>query len=115
MTAREILILARGYIEKGWCRGQFARTEDGEGALAVSEDARSWCALGAIERATFEVPMQSYASRGAAERLLREAAGVRSDFDATTAWNDDPERTKEEVLAAFDKAIELASQEEVRA
>jgi hypothetical protein len=45
---------------------------------------------------------------GAAENLLAKAAGVER-WDKLTWWNDDPDRTEDEVLAAFDRAIELAS------
>ena len=37
-------------------------------------------------------------------KLLQDATGVQKLFD----WNDAPERTHAEVLAAFDKAIALA-------
>lgn len=45
-------------------------------------------------------------------RLLRRAISG-TDYDPTiSVWNDAPERTHEEVLAAFDRAIELAEAEE---
>ena len=43
-------------------------------------------------------------------RLFKRANGIDPNM-AVGHWNDDPARTKEEVLAAYDKAITLAEQE----
>lgn len=40
-------------------------------------------------------------------KILRKAINV-GPYDAITTWNDKSERTHAEVLAAFDRAIELA-------
>lgn len=92
------LIAARAIIaEKGWTQGAFARTFFG---IAVDPDsifARRFCASGAIVKVCGR---GSSERRGAAIVILQKQ--VRPDI---AAWNDRIIRTKEDVLAAFDKAI----------
>lgn len=83
----EVLIRARAAIEeRGWCRGSF---EDGNGAM---------CAIGALNRAA---PGISPVRRAALGRL-KMVVGVNS----LSMWNDHIAKTKAEVLAAFDHAID---------
>jgi hypothetical protein len=68
----------------------------------------SLCMMGAVNVAVNRNP---YDSRDAypveqMRALLMRAADTNLPYPAW--WNDAPERTKAEVLAAFDKAIELA-------
>lgn len=108
MTAREILIKARGYIESGWCRDHYAVNPEGSPCRANSGEAVAWCALGALRAADQrgdDLSPEGYAAKA----LLNEVVGD------IIWWNDSRAHAKEEVLAAFDKAIELASQEDVRA
>ena len=85
---------AGGLIREGWCQGAFAANARGEAVGVEDDDACRFCALGAIDRVAYS----SNESRLASDCLERvigcEAAG----------WNDHEERTKEEVLAAFDAA-----------
>lgn len=81
---------ARALIERGWCQGRMS-TADG-----------SVCIRGAILDAFYDADL---AEEKRADGLLKSAVG----FDGYLGdWNDAPERTQAEVLAAFDKAIELA-------
>ena len=88
MNALEALRAARARIEKpeSWGKGH-GLTPPREPAL---------CALGAL---IFDGPHAEAIAR------LREALGT----SYVHKWNDAPERTHAEVLAAFDRAIELAS------
>ena len=107
MTTGEILLWARGRIAQGWCQGVDARDARGQRCSPWHSDARSWSMLGALvvsEAADDDV--LGHASRGElgdAVALLAEAVGTSS----LQAWNDDPVRTPEEVLAAFDRALAL--------
>lgn len=102
----EALRTGRARVEQGWC--QKANAKDA-GAMCVapeSREARSWCmggSLSGICEPVFDV----------AWHLLRMAI---SNYDPWlingTSWNDDPNRTQEEVLAAFDRAIALAEKSE---
>lgn len=79
---------ARALIERGWTRGEFQRGE-------------RYCAVGAI--------CEAAADYGEYE-LMRKAlwaAEPRSKAMGMPNWND-AQSSKKPVLAAFDKAIELA-------
>lgn len=94
MSAKSILTEARRLIaEVGWCQGQYRHYDsDGPSRMPIA-----YCAVGAISSAT---PFGSH-DVGAYE-LLRSTVGE------ITIWNDEQGRTKEQVLEAFDKAIERA-------
>jgi len=94
MSTVDILIAARKKIE---------REEDwGKGVRHDRRSMDSCCVAEAIEESA---PMQS---RKAAYEALRRAGGISNDWGALIEWNDAPERTHAEVLAAFDLAIALA-------
>ena len=104
MTAHEILIAAKAeLLTRGWHQGAFQNAETGE-----------VCALGALNRAACGQPlMMLLTDEGVrvhmrAWQLLESAIGCAE----VHVWNDDPARTPEEVLAAFDRAIALAETRE---
>lgn len=100
MTPAAVLKKARELIsdEKAWTKGWFAKDERGRDVYADDPGAVCFCAMGAIDRAAEEcggvddVP--------ALNMLVRALGGTAIDL-----FNDAPERTHAEVLAAFDKAI----------
>jgi hypothetical protein len=96
MTTREILVGARALIAKGFCKEVFRRNERGESCERGA--ACQWCILGAI----FEVHPGRYPD-DAVEAMERSVGGH------IPTWNDAPERTQADVLAAFDRAIEAQS------
>jgi hypothetical protein len=107
----EILTLARGYVEKGWTQGWVAADKGGQRVDYRDEDAVCWCSLGAIWRAVEDLcpaGVRSWMEREA-EEVVEKAIGNEYIGD----WNDADGRTKGEVLAAFDRAIELAKSQEV--
>lgn len=87
----EKLRQARALIERGWTQGWF-----------VSSDGLGVCPIGAINKVY--IGHATFRGGESAKRLLRKAIGC----PCIAPWNDAPERTQAEVLAAFDKAIELA-------
>lgn len=89
----EILMAARARIEQGWVCGA-GSTTDGK-----------VCSLIAITRSADWTHDDLLRGRGDKTLdYLRKAIGRPDIID----WNDTATRTKEEVLAAFDRAIELA-------
>lgn len=98
-TARDLRI-AKGRIEQGWCQGVLARDGHGEEITPNHPAAVAWCAFGAI--GTKEDALSQ------ADLFLMKAHGPNTDV---VSWNDAPERTREDVLALFDKAIALAESE----
>jgi hypothetical protein len=98
MTPKEILLgAAQNLRELGHCKGQF------------QNDAGCVCAVGAIRLAASGSVYHSNESATEATRILRRVVGHHGEFGTIPEWNDDPERTPEEVIAAFEKAAELAT------
>lgn len=102
MTPKEVLVGGKAIIEEyGWVQGRFGDTT------------RGFCAYGAMDYAwvTREGPKVGKPELYNAVRLFRETAGAPS----VDRWNDEICRTKEEVLAMFDKAIARAEEAECSA
>jgi hypothetical protein len=98
LSERGILVAARALIEhpEAWTKGEYARDKKGNRVSPSSRKAACWCARGAILRAAAgNIP----AGFRAHDRLWAVIRG------SITRWNDAPERTHAEVLAAFDRAI----------
>lgn len=89
-----LLIRARGFIERGWSRGTYARDANGSIVPPHSPKAVCWCAVGALIAVGVHTP------HPARNRLL---AAIRTGESLST-FNDRQE-TVEPVLAAFDRAI----------
>jgi hypothetical protein len=82
---------ARALIERGWTQGLFSK--DG-----------CYCAAGAI----LALGVDTY---NPLTRQFAELSGVGTTALDVVRWNDNYLRTQTDVLAAFDRAIELAEQE----
>ena len=80
------------YVRKGWCKFRLSKDKFGRTVEPDSERASSWCSMGAIEAAY----VSTY------DAMTKLLAVIKSDSIAD--WNDDPKRTKRQVLAAFRKA-----------
>lgn len=102
MTPVEVLRKAKALIEeRGWTQGEY-----------VSRDG-AHCARGAcyVASGSHVLPMYPVGhiddSANDAQYALASAIG-KELLHSVSDWNDEPGRTKKEVLAAFDKAIALA-------
>jgi hypothetical protein len=104
-TAEQILTEARALIaERGWCQHDYARSVDGVSLGTRDARAAAFCMEGAVMGACID-----WADVPLALRFLERACpSIVSDKAPVVAFNDAPARTREEVLAAFDRAIELA-------
>lgn len=102
MKPSEHLAAARDEIVKGWTKGTIERSNG------------SVCSVGAIARVAKQQQTETLddfienctTGEEAAESLrkkIREMTG--KDFIGIEHYNDDPDTTQEDVLAAFDKAI----------
>lgn len=96
MKTIDILREARALIAKGWAQGAFARDKCGSKVLHYSPDACAWCLSGALR-----------AAWGGSEEYLHARNFVVAVIGASClpTWNDAPDRTKEDVLAALDEVI----------
>lgn len=124
MSVREDLIAARAFIERGWTRICRARDSAGAAIDPKSDRAVCWCVTGAIEAAvpdddkggeTFlvhgvcvTVYPNTHERVLAATRALKAIIRPESLFPLGR-WNDVPGRARAEVLAVFDRAIEVAT------
>lgn len=100
MTTLEVLKGARERIARGWYQGAFAKTSKGRVIGPSCRNAACWCAIGSIEACDAPVLVA-----GNALSRLRAVIG-----HSIAWWQDQPGRTQAEVLAAFDRAIELEEQ-----
>lgn len=110
MTTLEILRGVRELLadEKRWHHGSgaFAATDDGKPCDTLSSRAACFCIAGAAFRVlgigTTQPAHEAWAVVDAIHRAadINKTAGIGK-------WNDAPERTHAEVIAAIDKAIEL--------
>lgn len=94
----EALREGRARVERGWCQ-------------EILAEGNTVCALGGVSLALRSRgrPCRYYQ----ATRFLCMALGVKYETDVMS-WNDAPERTQADVLALYDKAIELAVEEALR-
>lgn len=92
-----VLRRARALIAGGWTQGAY---------MSVGFFGRRYCAVGAIAYSAGLVPGldTSTPAMTDARRALRTASGMEY-YEGIETWNDNPRRTKQEVLAAFDRAI----------
>jgi hypothetical protein len=87
-------------IDSGWSQDAPARNHMGEEVSLASDEANAWTLCAAFALAGKDgIPMDHLHG---ALRALAEVTGMNS----IEGWNDDPGRTKQEVLDALDAAIE---------
>lgn len=91
MNNVEFLKAVRAIIEKGWTQRVFARDAQGKPVSSGSKEAVSHCVVGAAR---------------AVGDIARLHSIMWRDIYNIPEWNDDPRRTKGEVLAMLDKFIE---------
>lgn len=103
MSAGDLLIEARSRIAEPGSWTQFASARDADGSIVALDDPNAvrFCAWGSIYAGSNHARHTNPAHFGAV-RAFETANGI----DEMRKWNDDRRRTHEQVLAAFDKAIE---------
>lgn len=108
MNALDILRAGRALLDDPthWTQGAFSRFQDGEAALWDMPSAVSFCTMGAIFRVD---DRSSLRQDEAAGKYLAAGFGV-ADVDQVLRAND--HNTHAEVLAAWDRAIALAEEQE---
>lgn len=83
------------YIRMGWCRGTMARDVEGYAVPSYSDEASSWCLIGAIERVYWDNPQLLLICFEKVRNKIKEMGGVILPL---ALWNDELSRTKEEVI-----------------
>jgi hypothetical protein len=97
--AEQMLSEAYELVVSGWCQGAGAQDEMGRPIEPSSAFARRWSAAGALERVWRRAAGDEDEALEAFERAnLALAAAVK---DVPQRWNDQAERTHDEVLVAL--------------
>jgi len=100
--ARAVLGRARDLVQRGWCQHAWARDVDGEWTADDDENAASWCAMGATVRAEHDLGLEPNSVWIDAVDVLERTLGTCCVDD----YNDEPLRTKEDILRLFDEALQ---------
>jgi hypothetical protein len=108
VTAGQILQGAAALVSRGWARGASAVDEEGNPVEPSSPLAQRWSAQGALQ-AVWDGSAAPEAGRGELERASLALSAVVGDIQE---WNDAPERTLEEIMAAYDQAAQLLDAED---
>lgn len=111
MNFSEVLNKAADLIEPegAWTQKAWARTPEGDGVSPVDRRAYCWCMVGALRKVlgydplSARPPTRFFTDEPAYKRLVKRFG------PALGLWNDAPERTQAEVVAALRKAAEAAS------
>jgi hypothetical protein len=95
-------------VNKGWCQRATARDCNGDVVYPLAHTATAFCAIGAIHHAGGRGFDQYSKNAILSRRFLWKAIAERAPGKVIEDYNDEPGRTKEEVIAVFDAAIQLA-------
>lgn len=99
MTTADILREARGLAERGWWGNCLGLNVEGQRVEPDSPDTVKWSLLGALYKVC---ERERVSTRAVVSALLEQ-----TKFPIHS-WECRPGRTQDEVLAAFDRAIEAA-------
>jgi hypothetical protein len=109
-----ILEGAKRLVEQGWVQGRRAETESGVNCSPISEQAVKFCMAGAVVRAAADIfgVADAKRTRDAELRVRRLLKGANNEIgfgllNPNTIERFNDRATKEEVLAAFDKALKF--------
>lgn len=100
---KEILERAKVLIQQGHCKGSFARNEYGDVVNVGGEDAKAFCAAGAVYRAAKELKNANAGYNIVLDCFPHVLPRTNS---SVSRWNDEPETTAEDVIVLYDKIIE---------
>lgn len=113
--ALKILEGSLALIEQGWTQSTCARDKDGHSVYAQSPDAVRWCIIGAQTKTRGTLVADGVAECGA---ILMEVDTAHNwlrrgmpDTLGLSDYNDNPHRTKGEVVTLFKNAIADARKE----
>lgn len=109
-TAKSALKQARALIKKGWTKGAFEGDYRYNLKTGRSEPG-AFCTIGAIRHVDGPAEQQAKSLiRRAVKELFYPSRKTVLREHEVYRFNDGKKRTKDDVLAAFDRAIELADQ-----
>ena len=86
-------------LDKEWTQGCFGREASGKACMTIDPKCSAYSMEGALRAATLVYPV-----RWACEDVLAECIPIKSSVHLY-GWNDAEDRTKEQVIAVYDRAI----------
>jgi len=95
--AKQIVVDAITYIERGWCQNALAKNERGSSVHVMAKDACSWCMMGAIIRSTIDKLKSEAECENVVQKVSRYIeldCGLLID-----EYNDHADRTQAQVVA----------------
>ena len=104
---------AHRLVASGWCQGALARDETGVEVPSWSEEARSWSLLGALLASWHRQDSrdgEDVVAHLADAHALGHATEVIGTVVGTASlpgWNDEPGRSRAEVVDALERALAL--------
>ena len=101
MKYSEVYNKAAGLVERGWTQHASARDRYGDRCQVNSTLAVSWCFTGALNLAGWYIPFSSL-------REIRDYVYYNQDM---VDWNDNPNRTKKDVVKLLRDAAKRADEE----
>ena len=91
------------YIRQGWCQGDFAKDAHGHHAYYAGNTATQWCVMGAIGAAyPSDAPEASNKRATVLKKLEHTLFVLNGNNISLKTWNDDPNQTKEGIIAILE-------------
>ena len=104
ITLTEYLQKAKALIEAGWTKGVYARDDNQDETNPEESDACAFCTLGALHRVSHSTMTKGNSVWYDAANVIKKC--LPAEYDGhIPSFNDDPNVSKDDVLALFDRAI----------
>lgn len=106
-TTLQILEESLVLVTDGWTQGCWARDANGVETPSMNDNRSTcFCPEGAILRSSDGAGFIDHITSNVDEAMQRFKEAIGTPFQIPD-WNDIPERTQKEVIAAFERAIQL--------
>lgn len=102
----KLVALKNLFLEKGWTQGVYARDADYQEVPFNSEEAFCFCFEGGLRKITQKAGDYDWDANLIFQIRKFIIDQNKISYRTIVGWNDDPARTKEEVIRAIDVAIE---------
>ena len=98
MLDSEVYNKAADMVESGWTQNAYARDSQEKPTYPCRNNAESWCLSGALIAAVYNLRGGVYYSSDDAEKAFKLSEDLGLPCGDTAEWNDNPDRTKEQVV-----------------
>ena len=105
-----LLLKGRERVKSGWAIENYAEDKYGNSVLSDNPIAVKWCPIGAISADNYRDKVKRNAMKVMCKFMDVEIMDIDITGDLYSeiiiTWNQNPDRTQEEVIAMFDRAID---------